>query len=78
VPARSFGCLCHPDAAAALGWPAAVGFEAVRRQDGEDGPVQHAEVRLGDAVVEEALCSGPARPGWADRRAVSPVCRRRG
>jgi hypothetical protein len=51
--------LSYPDAAAALRWFAAVGFETVRRQDGDDGSVQHAEVRLGDAVVMIASDDAP-------------------
>jgi uncharacterized glyoxalase superfamily protein PhnB len=67
VPARLYAYLSYPDAAAALRWFAAVGFETVRRQDGDDGSVQHAEVRLGDAVVmvarDDAPCTKPALVG---------------
>jgi uncharacterized glyoxalase superfamily protein PhnB len=59
VPARLYVYLSYPDAAAALRWFAAVGFETVRRQDGDDGSVQHAEVRLGDAVVMVASDDAP-------------------
>jgi uncharacterized glyoxalase superfamily protein PhnB len=34
-----------------LDWLAGIGFEIVRRQDGNAGTVVHSEVRLGDAVV---------------------------
>jgi uncharacterized glyoxalase superfamily protein PhnB len=43
--------LSYRDAPAALAWLTALGFEIVTRQDGPDGTVQHAEARLGDAVV---------------------------
>ena len=43
--------LGYRDARAALDWLTAVGFEVVARQDGDAGSVQHAEIRLGDAVV---------------------------
>ncbi|MET9002508.1 VOC family protein [Amycolatopsis sp. Hca4] len=43
--------LSYRDASAALGWLTAVGFEVVTRQDGDDGAVVHAEVRLGSIVL---------------------------
>jgi uncharacterized glyoxalase superfamily protein PhnB len=43
--------LSYRDASAALAWLRALGFEIVTRQDGTEGTVQHAEARLGDAVV---------------------------
>ncbi|RFU22097.1 VOC family protein [Geodermatophilus marinus] len=48
---RLFAYLSYADAPAALRWLAALGFEEVRRQDGEPGQVLHAELRAGDAVV---------------------------
>lgn len=43
--------LSYRDAPAALGWLGALGFEVVRRVDGENGAVAHCEARLGDVVV---------------------------
>src|SRR3712207_9405925 len=63
VPARLYAYLSYPDAAAALSWLEAVGFATVRRQDGDDGSGQHAEVRLGDAVVMVASDHGPRSEG---------------
>ncbi|MFC9770885.1 MULTISPECIES: VOC family protein [unclassified Pseudarthrobacter] len=48
---RLFAYLSYPDASAALEWLQAVGFEVVRRQDGDGGTVVHSEVRLGAAVL---------------------------
>jgi uncharacterized glyoxalase superfamily protein PhnB len=68
VPARLYAYLSYPDAAAALSWLEAVGFATVRRQDGDDGSVQHAEVRLGDAVVMVASDDAPyTKPALAGR-----------
>ncbi len=49
--ARLFAYLSYPDASAALRWLEQVGFTTVRRHDGTDGDVVHAEVRFGDAVI---------------------------
>lgn len=49
--ARLFAYLSYPDASAALLWLEQVGFTTVRRHDGPDGHVVHAEVRLGEAVI---------------------------
>ena len=49
--AHRYGDLSYADAPAAIAWLEAVGFEVVARQDGDAGTVQHAELRLGDAVV---------------------------
>jgi len=74
VPARLYAYLSYPDAAAALRWFAAVGFETVRRQDGDDGSVQHAEVRLGDAVVMVASDDAPyTKPALVDRAPAEQV-----
>ena len=72
MPARLYAYLSYPDAAAALLWLEAVGFATVRRQDGDDGSVQHAEVRLGDAVVmvasDDAAYTKPALAGRSTSR----------
>ncbi|MFJ5774417.1 VOC family protein [Streptomyces sp. NPDC093094] len=39
------------DAPGAIGWLQELGFATTARQDGEDGRVVHAELRLGHAVV---------------------------
>jgi uncharacterized glyoxalase superfamily protein PhnB len=49
--ARLHAYLSYDDAPAALRWLEAVGFDVVRRQDGENGDVLHSEVRLGDVVL---------------------------
>ncbi|GAA4868806.1 VOC family protein [Actinomycetospora straminea] len=51
MSAQLFAYLSYDDAPAALRWLEAVGFAVVRRQDGEDGRVVHAEVRFGDVVL---------------------------
>ena len=51
VVARLYAYLSYDDAPGALRWLEAVGFEVVRRQDGEKGEVLHCEVRLGDVVL---------------------------
>jgi uncharacterized glyoxalase superfamily protein PhnB len=43
--------LSYRNALAGLRWLEDVGFEVVSRQDGADGTVLHAEVRLGDVVI---------------------------
>jgi uncharacterized glyoxalase superfamily protein PhnB len=48
---RLFAYLSYRDAPAALGWLQHLGFEVVRRQDGDDDSVLHSEVRLGDVVL---------------------------
>ncbi len=48
---RLFAYLSYADAPAALDWMQRVGFNVVRRQDGDDGQVLHAEVRMGEAVL---------------------------
>ncbi|MDH2415939.1 VOC family protein [Nocardioides sp. CER19] len=49
--ARLHAYLSYRDASAGLRWLESVGFQVVSRQDGLDGTVQHAEVRLGEAVL---------------------------
>ena len=49
--ARLAAYLSYRDAPAALRWLEAVGFGVVRRSDGEDGTVAHAEVRCDDVVL---------------------------
>lgn len=51
MTARLFAYLSYRDAPGALQWLEAVGFDVMRRQDDQDGRVQHAEVRLGEAVL---------------------------
>ena len=46
-----FAYLSYRDAPAALAWLAALGFSEVRRQQGQDGQVTHAELRWGDVAV---------------------------
>lgn len=48
---RLFGYVSYRDAVAGLDWLEALGFETVRRADGDDGTVLHAEVRLGQVVL---------------------------
>jgi uncharacterized glyoxalase superfamily protein PhnB len=48
---RLFAFVSYRDAPAALDWLEACGFSVVRRVDGDDGRVLHAEARLGEAVV---------------------------
>ena len=51
---RLFVYLSYADASAALDWMQRVGFDVVRRQDGDGGQVLHAEVRMGEAVLMAA------------------------
>jgi uncharacterized glyoxalase superfamily protein PhnB len=48
---RLYAYLSYADAPAALEWMRRVGFDVVRRQDGEGGQILHAEVRMGEAVL---------------------------
>jgi uncharacterized glyoxalase superfamily protein PhnB len=48
---RLFAYLSYRDAPAAIDWLERIGFEVTTRQLREDGSVQHAELRLGEAVV---------------------------
>ncbi|MET9257386.1 VOC family protein [Streptomyces sp. NPDC048182] len=48
---RLHAYLSYRDAAAALEWLGAVGFETTVRQDGPDGGVLHAEVRAGEVAL---------------------------
>ncbi|WP_250403644.1 VOC family protein [Streptomyces cellostaticus] len=49
--ARLHAYLGYDDPDAALEWLTAVGFEVTTRQDGPDGSVVHAEVRMGEIVL---------------------------
>jgi uncharacterized glyoxalase superfamily protein PhnB len=50
--ARLFGYYSYRNASHAIDWLIqAFGFERVRQQDGPDGAVLHAELRLGDVVM---------------------------
>jgi uncharacterized glyoxalase superfamily protein PhnB len=51
MEARLYAYLSYADAPAALDWLQEVGFDVVRRQDGANGTVVHAEARMGEAVV---------------------------
>jgi len=51
IAAALYGYLSYRDAPAAIAWLEALGFRVVSRQDGSDGTVQHAELRLDRAVV---------------------------
>ncbi|MDC7121343.1 VOC family protein [Cellulomonas fimi] len=51
TPTTLHAYLSYADAPAAIDWLVALGFAVTTRQDGEGGAVQHAELRLGDAVV---------------------------
>ncbi|MFE5191655.1 VOC family protein [Streptomyces sp. NPDC056628] len=51
LPARLSASLSYDSAPAALGWLRAVDSEVVARQDGHDGRVTHAEVRMGEIVL---------------------------
>lgn len=56
---RLYAYLSYGDAPAALRWLEAVGFTVVRRQDGPEQTVQHAEVRFGDVVLMLASADAP-------------------
>ena len=47
VTPQLFAYLSYRDAPVALDWLAALGFSKVRRQQGRDGEVTHAELRWG-------------------------------
>lgn len=51
MEARLYAYLSYTDAPAALDWLQKAGFDVVRRQDGPNGTVVHAEARMGHAVV---------------------------
>jgi uncharacterized glyoxalase superfamily protein PhnB len=51
MDAKLYAYLSYRDAPAALGGMQEVRFDVVRRQDGPDGQVLHAEVRMGEAVL---------------------------
>ena len=51
--------LSYRDAPSGLRWLEDVGFQLVSRQDGPDGTILHAEVRLGDVVLMVASANTP-------------------
>ena len=51
MEAPLYAYLSYTDAPAAPDWMTKAGFEVVRRHDGANGTVVHAEARLGQAVV---------------------------
>ena len=71
MTAQLFAHLSYRDAPAALDWLIALGFSEVRRQQGPDGEVTHAEVRWGAA----ALIVGSAD---ADHQTPAPTGRSAG
>lgn len=48
---KLYAYLSYDDAAVAVEWLSGIGFEIVRRAEGDDGQIVHAEVRRGDAVL---------------------------
>ncbi len=56
---KLFAYLSYRDADAAMDWLAALGFETTAREDGADGRLVHAELRLGEAVVMVAPADEP-------------------
>ena len=48
---KLFAYLSYRNAPAGIEWLKAIGFTVVRQQDGSDGTIQHAELRLGNAVI---------------------------
>src|SRR6478752_9415626 len=68
MPAALYGYLSYRDAPAAIAWLEALGLRVVSRQDGPDGTVQHAELRLDRAVVMVAsFDQSYETPGLHDR-----------
>jgi uncharacterized glyoxalase superfamily protein PhnB len=59
---KLFAYLSYRDVDVALAWLEALGFETTTRQEGDDGSVIHAELRLGDAVVMVAPADEPYQP----------------
>ncbi|MFJ9539701.1 VOC family protein [Streptomyces sp. NPDC101225] len=51
VPARLHAYLSYASAPSALEWLKAVGFDVLVRQEGPDGRVAHAEVRMGEIAL---------------------------
>jgi uncharacterized glyoxalase superfamily protein PhnB len=52
MPTTMAAWVCYRDTDAMVGWlRRAFGFDLVRQFPGDDGACQHAELRLGDAVV---------------------------
>jgi uncharacterized glyoxalase superfamily protein PhnB len=62
LPERLYPYLSYEDAPRALEWLGALGFEVLRRQDGDDGRIVHSEVRLGDVVLMVASNDAAYRP----------------
>lgn len=48
---KLFAYLSYHDAPQALEWLAAIGFNVVRKQTGDDDTIVHSEVRNGDTVL---------------------------
>lgn len=68
VAAALYGYLSYQDAPGAITWLEALGFRVVSRQDGSDGTVQHAELRLDRAIVMVAsFDQSYETPGLHDR-----------
>ncbi|WP_284976730.1 hypothetical protein [Arthrobacter sp. efr-133-TYG-104] len=59
-------------AAAALGWMTGIGFEVVRRTDGDGEQVVRAEVGMGQTVLMDPGYPGSTVWGWAS---VAPLLR---
>jgi uncharacterized glyoxalase superfamily protein PhnB len=72
--ATLFAYLSYRDAPAAIGWMQALGFEATTRQDGDDGSVQHAELKRGEAAVMVASADADYQVPRCAAARPAPVC----